>query len=159
MHQIYKSFAAAGAVTEPETTVRARKTGASTPASSRGSPHPLYLDPEILHRGRRGLSGAFDASDIIVITDEAHRSQYDILAQNMRSALPNAAFIGFTGTPLIEGEAQKTRDLDGDDVNIYNFRQSIAHHATAPLFYENRIPRWSDQFRDEERDRGIARRG
>ena len=78
--------------------------------------------------------------DIIVITDEAHRSQYDILAQNMRDALPNAAFLGFTGTPLIKGEEERTREVFGDYVSIYNFRQSIEDGATVPLFYENRIP-------------------
>jgi len=80
-----------------------------------------------------------ERSDIIVITDEAHRSQYDIFAMNMRSALPNAAFIGFTGTPLMIGE-EKTRQVFGDYVSIYNFQQSIEDGATVPLFYENRIP-------------------
>lgn len=80
-----------------------------------------------------------DRSDIIVITDEAHRSQYDTLALNMRNALPNAAFIGFTGTPLMAGE-EKTKEVFGDYVSIYNFRQSIEDGATVPLFYENRIP-------------------
>ncbi|CEF49221.1 unnamed protein product [uncultured bacterium] len=80
-----------------------------------------------------------DRSDIIVMTDEAHRSQYDTLALNMRNALPKAAFIGFTGTPLMAGE-QKTREVFGDYVSIYNFRQSVEDGATVPLFYENRIP-------------------
>jgi len=80
-----------------------------------------------------------DRSDIIVMTDEAHRSQYDTLALNMRNALPNAAFIGFTGTPLMAGE-EKTKEVFGDYVSIYNFRQSIEDGATVPLFYENRIP-------------------
>jgi len=53
-----------------------------------------------------------DRSDIIVMTDEAHRSQYDTLALNMRNALPNAAFIGFTGTPLMAGE-EKTKEVFG----------------------------------------------
>jgi len=56
--------------------------------------------------------------DIIVIADEAHRTQYDTLAQNMRDALPNAGFIGFTGTPLM-AEEEKTRDTFGDYVSIY----------------------------------------
>jgi type I restriction enzyme, R subunit len=77
--------------------------------------------------------------DIIVITDEAHRSQYDVLAANMRRALPNAAFIGFTGTPLMAGE-EKTREVFGDYVSVYNFSQSVADGATVPLYYENRIP-------------------
>lgn len=79
-------------------------------------------------------------SDVIVITDEAHRSQYDQLAANMRRALPNAAFIGFTGTPLIAGQEEKTREVFGDYVSIYNFAQSVEDGATVPLFYEGRKP-------------------
>ncbi len=81
-----------------------------------------------------------DRSDIIVITDEAHRSQYAVLASNMRRALPNAAFIAFTGTPLIATDAEKTKEVFGDYVSIYDFAQSITDGATVPLFYENRIP-------------------
>ncbi|HEU4959087.1 MAG TPA: type I restriction endonuclease subunit R [Sphingomonas sp.] len=77
--------------------------------------------------------------DIIVVTDEAHRSQYDVLAANMRRALPNAAFIGFTGTPLMAGE-EKTREVFGDYISVYNFSQSVEDGATVPLYYENRIP-------------------
>ena len=80
-----------------------------------------------------------DRSDVIVITDEAHRSQYDDLALNMRNALPNAAFIGFTGTPLMAGE-ERTKATYGDYISIYNFRQSVEDGATVPLFYENRTP-------------------
>ncbi len=78
--------------------------------------------------------------DVIVITDEAHRSQYDTLAHNMRTALPNASFLGFTGTPLIAGEEELTRQVFGDYVSVYNFGDSIADGATVPLYYENRIP-------------------
>jgi type I restriction enzyme R subunit len=90
--------------------------------------------------------------DIIVITDEAHRSQYDQLAANMRQALPNAAFIGFTGTPLIAGEEERTREVFGDYVSIYNFAQSIADGATVPLYYEARKPELqlaADELKDE----------
>lgn len=80
-----------------------------------------------------------ERSDIVVITDEAHRSQYDVLALNMRNALPNASFLGFTGTPLIAGE-EKTREVFGNYVSTYDFGQSITDGATVPLFYENRIP-------------------
>lgn len=79
-------------------------------------------------------------SDIIVMTDEAHRTQYDIFAMNMRNALPNAGFIGFTGTPLIVGE-EKTKEVFGDYISIYNFRQAVEDRATVPLFYENRKPK------------------
>ncbi|MEZ6110153.1 MAG: hypothetical protein R3C99_03940 [Pirellulaceae bacterium] len=84
-------------------------------------------------------SGSTTKGNIIVMTDEAHRSQYDTLALNMRNALPNAAFIGFTGTPLMAGE-EKTKEVFGDYVSVYNFQQSIEDGATVPLFYENRIP-------------------
>jgi type I restriction enzyme, R subunit len=81
-----------------------------------------------------------DRSDVIVITDEAHRSQYDIFALNMRNALPNAGFLGFTGTPLIKGYDERTREVFGDYVSVYDFARSIEDGATVPLYYENRIP-------------------
>ncbi len=80
-----------------------------------------------------------DRRDVVVLTDEAHRSQYDTLALNMRSALPNALFIAFTGTPLIAGE-ERTREVFGDYVSIYDFQQSVEDGATVRLFYENRTP-------------------
>lgn len=80
-----------------------------------------------------------DRSDVIVLTDEAHRSQYDTLALNMRAALPKAMFLAFTGTPLIASE-ERTKEVFGDYVSIYDFQQSIEDGATVPLFYENRTP-------------------
>jgi type I restriction enzyme R subunit len=98
----------------------------------------------LIHKFRpeRGLTMPVcsERDDVIVITDEAHRSQYSTLALNMRHALPNAGFLGFTGTPLIKGEAERTREVFGDYVSTYNFRDSIEDGATVPLFYENRIP-------------------
>lgn len=79
--------------------------------------------------------------DIIVMTDEAHRTQYDTMAQNMRKALPNASFIGFTGTPLMKGGEEKTRETFGEYVSKYNFGQSVSDGATVPLYYENRVPK------------------
>jgi type I restriction enzyme R subunit len=89
--------------------------------------------------------------DVIVITDEAHRTQYDTLALNMRRALPNAAFMGFTGTPLVAGEELTRREF-GDYVSIYNFRDAIEDGSTVPLYYENRIPELqivNEAFADE----------
>ncbi|PAW77866.1 MAG: deoxyribonuclease HsdR [Verrucomicrobia bacterium Tous-C9LFEB] len=80
-----------------------------------------------------------DRSDVIVLTDEAHRSQYDTLALNMRAALPKALFLAFTGTPLIAGE-ERTREVFGDYVSIYDFQQSVEDGATVRLYYENRTP-------------------
>lgn len=111
--------------------------------------------------------------NVVVITDEAHRTQYSALALNMRQALPNASFLGFTGTPLIAGELQRTRDVFGDYVSTYNFRDSIEDGATVPLFYENRIPelqivneRFDDELTeileraelDEQQERALSRR-
>lgn len=77
-------------------------------------------------------------SDIIVVVDEAHRTQYATFADNMRVALPNAKYIAFTGTPLIErGITQK---YFGDIVSEYNFAQSIEDGATVPLYYNRRVP-------------------
>jgi type I restriction enzyme, R subunit len=91
--------------------------------TERGEPHPVLTERD----------------DVIVITDEAHRTQYDVLALNMRKALPHASFLGFTGTPLIAGE-ERTREVFGDYVSIYNFAESRRDGATVPLVYENRIP-------------------
>lgn len=80
-----------------------------------------------------------ERGDIIVISDEAHRTQYGRLALNMRKGLPQAKFLGFTGTPLIDaGEKQLTREVFGDYVSIYDFQRAVADGATLPLFYENR---------------------
>lgn len=86
------------------------------------------------------ISGSVsERDDIIVMTDEAHRSQYDTFAQNMRKALPNASFIGFTGTPLMKQGEEKTRETFGDYVSVYNFGQSVKDGSTVPLYYENRV--------------------
>jgi type I restriction enzyme R subunit len=74
------------------------------------------------------------------MTDEAHRTQYDVFALNMRNALPKAGFIGFTGTPLIAGE-EKTKEVFGNYVSVYNFKQAVDDKATVHLFYENRKPK------------------
>ncbi|NQV00256.1 MAG: type I restriction endonuclease subunit R [Parcubacteria group bacterium] len=82
-----------------------------------------------------------EREDIIVMTDEAHRTQYDLMALNMRKALPNASFIGFTGTPLMtDGEAETVKTF-GEYVSVYNFGQSVSDGSTVPLYYENRVPR------------------
>jgi len=78
------------------------------------------------------------ADNIIVISDEAHRSQYGDLARNMRAALPHAKYLGFTGTPLMDSpEDQKTKEWFGDYVSIYDFKRAILDGATVPLIYEN----------------------
>jgi type I restriction enzyme R subunit len=86
-----------------------------------------------------------DRQNIIVIADEAHRSQYDLidgLARNMRDALPNASFIGFTGTPIEKTDAN-TRAVFGDYISIYDIQRAVADKATVPIYYESRIAKLS----------------
>ncbi len=143
--QIYKTFTSCGVITEghcqAESSADLRRLLTEDHRfvfsliqkfrTEDGRPHPVLSERD----------------DIIVITDEAHRSQYDTLALNMRNALPNASFLAFTGTPLIIGE-ERTRDVFGEYISVYDFRQSIEDGATVPLFYENRIPEL--QLKDED---------
>jgi type I restriction enzyme R subunit len=133
--QIAKTFKATGAVSEAEGDECHAASGAHLRELLRGNYRYVFTlihkfqTPELL----------CDRSDVIVLTDEAHRSQYDTLALNMRAALPKALFLAFTGTPLIAGE-ERTKDVFGDYVSIYDFQQSVEDGATVPLFYENRTP-------------------
>lgn len=88
--------------------------------------HKFNFDEEITQR-----------DNIIVISDEAHRTQGGQLAMNLRKALPNASFIGFTGTPLFKDD-EITKRIFGDYVSRYDFKRSVDDGATVPLYYENR---------------------
>ena len=82
-----------------------------------------------------------DRRNIVVIADEAHRSQYDFIdgfARHMRDALPNASFIGFTGTPIEKADAN-TRAVFGDYISIYDIQRAVADGATVPIYYESRL--------------------
>ena len=82
-----------------------------------------------------------DRRNIVVIADEAHRSQYDFIdgfARHMREALPNASFIGFTGTP-IELTDKNTRAVFGDYISIYDIERAVKDGATVPIYYESRL--------------------
>jgi type I restriction enzyme R subunit len=138
--QIYGNFANTGAVLEDEKRVRA-DSGESLKRMLNQEDHRYVFTLIQKFRTEHGERYPVLSTrpDIIVITDEAHRSQYDIFAANMRSALPNAAFIGFTGTPLMAGE-ELTKEVFGDYVSIYNFKESVDDVNTVPLYYENRIP-------------------
>jgi type I restriction enzyme R subunit len=79
--------------------------------------------------------------NIVVIADEAHRSQYDLidgLARNLRDSLPNASFIGFTGTPIEKTDAN-TRAVFGDYISVYDIQRAVADKATVPIYYESRV--------------------
>ena len=89
-------------------------------------------------RANRALS---ERKNIVVIADEAHRSQYDFIdgfARNMRDALPNATFIGFTGTP-IELSDKNTRAVFGNYVDVYDIARAVEDKATVPIYYEARL--------------------
>ena len=82
-----------------------------------------------------------DRRNVVVIADEAHRSQYDFIdgyARHMRDALPNASFIGFTGTPIDTGD-KNTRAIFGDYVSIYDIQRAVLDGATVPIYYESRL--------------------
>ena len=150
--QLYKNFASVGAVTEPEDRVRADSAEHLKQLLTEDHRYVFTL----IQKFRTEKGGRFPKlsgrTDVIVMTDEAHRSQYDVFAMNMRDALPSAAFIGFTGTPLMTKGEEKTREVFGDYVSVYNFKQSVDDGATVPLFYENRIPELqltNDQLNDD----------
>lgn len=131
--QIATTFAACGAVSDAQ--VSHAQSGAQLRELLSGNNRYVFT---LIHKFQTAEM-LCDRRDVIVLTDEAHRSQYDTLAMNMRAALPNAMFVAFTGTPLIAGE-ERTREVFGDYVSIYDFQQSVEDGATVPLFYENRTP-------------------
>lgn len=133
--QIAKTFKACGAVSEAESKVCHAQSGEELRKLLAGNNRYVFT---LIHKFQT-TEVLCDRSDVIVLTDEAHRSQYDTLALNMRSALPKAIFLAFTGTPLIAGE-ERTREVFGDYVSIYDFQQSVEDGATVRLFYENRTP-------------------
>jgi type I restriction enzyme R subunit len=93
-----------------------------------------------------------DRDDWIVIVDEAHRSQYKSLGENMKIALPNAKFMAFTGTPILNNKL--TEQWFGDYVSEYNFAQSIEDGATVPLYYRKSVPS-IEQVNDELSDEAM----
>jgi type I restriction enzyme R subunit len=133
--QIATTFKATGAVSETEGDECHAGSGVHLRELLRGNHRYVFT---LIHKFQTPEM-LCDRSDVIVLTDEAHRSQYDALALNMRAALPKALFLAFTGTPLIAGE-ERTKDVFGDYVSIYDFQQSVEDGATVPLFYENRTP-------------------
>ncbi len=91
--------------------------------------------------------------NVVVIADEAHRSQYDFIdgfARHMRDALPNASFVGFTGTPIEKTDAN-TRAVFGDYISIYDIQRAVIDGATVPIFYESRLAKL--ELKDSERAR------
>ena len=156
--QIYKTFVSAGAVRAPDA-----KQGRKALVQAQGRDHLrelLKADHRyvftLIQKFSTEVKGAqyptlSTRDDVVVMADEAHRSQYDDFARNLRSALPNARYMAFTGTPLIDshksdGEGDKAEEREtkrtfGDYLSIYPFEEAIADEATVPLYYENRLPK------------------
>ena len=94
-----------------------------------------------IHKFTESHGKISERSNVVVMADEAHRSQYGFIdggARWMREALPNATFVGFTGTPLMAGD-RVTRHVFGDYADVYDIRQAVADGATVPIYYEPRI--------------------
>jgi type I restriction enzyme R subunit len=92
-----------------------------------------------------------DRRNIVVIADEAHRSQYDFIdgfARHMRDALPHASFVGFTGTPIEKTDAN-TRAVFGDYISVYDIQRAVFDGATVPIYYESRLTKL--QLKESER--------
>ena len=139
--QIYGTYADVGAVTKV-------KGGKKSPVQAKDGEHLKKLLQgknkylfTLIHKFHVEKGQQYpkitERNDIIVISDEAHRTQGGTFALNMRNAIPNAAFLGFTGTPLQTGD-EMTKRIFGEYVSIYDFSRSMQDGATVPLFYENR---------------------
>ncbi|MCD4844883.1 MAG: type I restriction endonuclease subunit R [Methanosarcinales archaeon] len=134
--QIYKTFAGCGVVDHDRDPCRAFSGEHLGRLLAEHKSHVFSLiqkfnqdvDPD---------EGYTQRDDIIVITDEAHRTQYGTLALNMHNAVPNASYIGFTGTPLFKDD-EITRRVFGEYVSTYDFQRAVEDKATVPLYYDAR---------------------
>jgi len=110
----------------------------------------IVNEPSVEYIGAE-IQALSERKNIVVVADEAHRSQYDFIdgfAKHLRDALPNATFIGFTGTP-IESTDRNTQAVFGNYVDIYDIQQAVNDKATVPIFYESRLAKV--HFAEEEK--------
>ena len=134
--QIYKTFAGCGVVDNDRDPCRASSGEHLAELLSQHKSHVFSLIQKFNQTVVEGEAYT-QRNDIIVITDEAHRTQYGTLALNMRNALPNASYVGFTGTPLFKDD-EITRRVFGDYVSTYDFQRAVEDKATVPLYYDAR---------------------
>lgn len=133
--QIYKTFTGCGAVKEKEL----NRAASGDHLSKIMAEHKPYVF-SLIHKFNKEIeAGASytDRKDVIVVTDEAHRTQYGTFALNLRRALPEANYIGFTGTPLFKDD-EITKQVFGDYVSVYDFQRAVEDGATVPLYYDAR---------------------
>lgn len=133
--QIYKTFASCAVVSEQEEC----RAASGHHLNSLLTQHKAYIFSLIQKFNKKvePEQPYSERDDIIVITDEAHRTQYGTLALNLRNALPNASYIGFTGTPLFKDD-EITRKVFGQYVSTYDFQRAVDDKATVPLYYDAR---------------------
>ena len=134
--QIYKTFAGCGVVDHDRDPCRAGSGEDLRRLLAEHKSHVFSLIQKF-HQDVDPAAGYTQRDDVIVISDEAHRTQYGTLALNMRNALPNAGYIGFTGTPLFTGD-EITRQVFGEYVSTYDFQRAVEDGATVPLHYDAR---------------------
>ena len=134
--QIYKTFAGCGLVDNDRDECRA---GSGDHLELLLEQHKAYVFT-LIQKFNKDVdpdNPYSDRDDIIVITDEAHRTQYGRLSLNMRNALPNASYIGFTGTPLFKDDEITSR-VFGSYISTYDFQRAVGDNATVPLYYDAR---------------------
>jgi len=134
--QIYNTFAGCGLVDNDKDPCRA---GSGDHLQELLNQHKSYVF-SLVQKFNKDVDPSdpySDRDDIIVITDEAHRTQYGRLSLNLRNAVPNASYIGFTGTPLFKDD-EITRRVFGDYVSTYDFQRAVEDKATVPLYYDAR---------------------
>ena len=134
--QIYRTFAGCGVVDHDREPCRAASGAHLSRLLAERKPHVFSLIQKFNQDTAPG-AGYTGRDDLVVITDEAHRTQYGALALNLRRALPNASYLGFTGTPLFTDD-QLTRRVFGDYVSTYDFQRAVEDGATVPLYYAAR---------------------
>jgi type I restriction enzyme, R subunit len=133
--QIYKTFASCGVVSEKDEC----RAASGHHLNELLTQHKAFIFSLIQKFNKKvePEQPYSERDDIIVITDEAHRTQYGTLALNLRNALPNASYIGFTGTPLFKDD-EITRKVFGEYVSTYDFQRAVDDKATVPLYYDAR---------------------
>lgn len=137
--QLYDTFTGAGAVTEENIRARSRDHLRELLAENHRYVFTLIHKFSIDPKKESVYPLITDRKNIIVISDEAHRTQGGKFAQNMRfHGIPNASYLGFTGTPIIQEELEITKNIFGEYVSVYDFKRAIVDGATLPLRYLNR---------------------
>ncbi len=138
-NQLYDTFTGVGAVTEKNVRAKSRKNLRELLAENHRYVFTLIHKFSVDPKKETEYPLITERDNIIVISDEAHRTQGGTFARNMRFyGIPNASYLGFTGTPIIKEELELTKNIFGEYVSVYDFKRAIEDGATLPLRYLNR---------------------